>query len=48
MWDYRLGILGMIVAALVVPLEIGTGTEVKLNAVVLLLSVRAYSWYSYR
>ena len=42
--DYRLGILGLMAAALVVPLEIGTGTEVKLNAVALLLPVLFVLW----
>lgn len=39
-----LGLPALVMAALVVPLEIGTGTEVKLNAATLLLPALAALW----
>lgn len=39
-----LGLLALVAAALTVPLEIGTGTDVKLNIVALLIPVLAVVW----
>jgi len=43
-WDLRLGLFGLIAAALIVPFEIGTGTEVALNAVTLLTPALFAFW----
>jgi O-antigen ligase len=43
-WEPRLGLLGLIAATLIVPMEISTGTEVKLNAATLLIPALFGLW----
>ncbi|MBN1920540.1 MAG: O-antigen ligase family protein, partial [Anaerolineae bacterium] len=42
--ESRLGLLGIVAAALIVPFEISTGTEVKLNAATLLIPA-LFAWW---